>query len=151
MSRWHFEDLTVGLKLECEPLEVTREAIIAFATEFDPQPFHVDEAAAKESFFGGLVASGWHTASLVMRSIAERFLLDSSGLGAPGVDELKWLRPVRAGDVIRSVVEVIDSKESRSRPEMGLVRIRITTSNQRGEPVMTQENWVMFGRRPRAM
>jgi len=151
MLRWHFEDLTVGLRLECAPHEMTRDAIIAFAKEYDAQPFHIDEEAAKASFFGGLVASGWHTASLVMRAIAERFLLDSSGLGAPGVDELKWLRPVRAGDVITPVIDIIDRKESRSRPEMGLVRMRITTSNQRGEPVMTQENWVMFGRRAQAM
>lgn len=148
MTTYFFEDFEVGRSFDCESHALTREEIVAFAAEFDPQPFHMDEEAAKNTFFGALVASGWHTASLTMRAIADRLLLDSSGLGAPGIEELKWARPVRVGDTLNFQISVAERKESRSKPDMGLVRFNTVVRNQHGETVMTQDNWVMFGRRP---
>lgn len=150
MPSLYFEDLTLGRRFDCGSHAMTREEIIAFAKEFDAQPFHVDEEAAKASFFRGLVASGWHTASVTMRAIAEGLLLKSDSLGSPGIDELKWLRPVRAGDTLSIACEVIDRRESKSRPERGSVRFRMIVTNQREQTVMSQENWIMFGRRPSA-
>ncbi|WP_342360904.1 MaoC family dehydratase [Terrarubrum flagellatum] len=150
MAKYFYEDLTLGRRFDCGSHVMTRDEIIAFATEFDAQPFHIDEDAAKASFFRGLVASGWHTASVTMRAVAEGLLLKSESMGAPGIDELKWLRPVRADDELSVTCEVIDRRESKSRPERGSVRFRISVTNQRGETVMTQENWIMFGRRPSA-
>jgi acyl dehydratase len=145
--RLHYEDFAVDQAYVCAPRTVTRDEIVAFASEYDAQPFHVDEEAAKASFFGGLVASGWHTASLGMRAIADRVLLDTAGLGSPGIEELKWIRPVRAGDVITVTAHIREKKDSRSRPQMGLVRFFMETRNQNGELVMTQDNWIMIERR----
>lgn len=147
MPTLYFEDFEVGRIFDCAPHKMTRDEIIAFASEYDPQPFHLDEQAAKDTFFGALVASGWHTASLTMRALADRFLLDSSGIGSPGIEELRWVRPVRVDDVISFRCEVAERKESRSKPDMGLVRFSTTVTNQSGEIVMTQDNWVMFSRR----
>lgn len=147
MPTYYFEDLTLGRRFECAPRSLSRDEIVAFASEYDPQPFHLDEQAAKDTFFGALVASGWHTASLTMRALADRFLLDSSGIGSPGIEELKWIRPVRVGDTLTATAEVIERKESRSKPDMGLVRFRTDVANQNGETVMSQTNWIMFGRR----
>src|SRR5690606_27178970 len=106
------------------PVTVSKDDMIGFAREFDPQPFHVDEVAAKESFVGTLIASGWHTCSLNMKLFAEGILLDSTGMGAPGVEELKWLLPVRPGDTLRTRAIVTDRRESKSRPHIGLVQFR---------------------------
>ncbi|MGL4810831.1 MAG: MaoC family dehydratase [Beijerinckiaceae bacterium] len=147
MARLYFEDFSVGQVIACPPRMVSKDQIIAFATQFDPQDFHIDEVKAQDSFFGGLVASGWHTASLTMRMIADAFILDAASLGSGGIDTLKWQRPVRAGDTLTVRAHVVSTRESRSRPERGMVEFRIDVSNQHGDVVMVQQNWIMIGRR----
>lgn len=145
--RWHWEDFTPGLSMTFGPREVGRDEIVQFATDFDPQPFHLDEEAGKASLFGGLAASGWHTASIVMRMMCDGFILDSSSLGSPGLDSLKWHKPVLVGDALRARMTVLDSRPMKSKPHVGLVQTRWEALNQRDEIVMTIESWAMFGRR----
>jgi acyl dehydratase len=145
--RW-WEDFTVDLQVESAPIEVTREEILAFASRYDPQPFHLDEEAARQSLFGGLVASGWMTAGLTMRLMCESYLLNSSSLGSPGLESLRWLKPVRPGDRLRMRMTVLDRRPMNSRPDVGLVLARMDTLNQRDEVVMTMEGWGMYRRRP---
>ncbi|MGF9764716.1 MaoC family dehydratase [Microvirga sp. 0TCS3.31] len=142
-----FEDFPVGFTQTLGPLPVSKDDILAFAREYDAQPFHVDEVAAKDSFVGTLIASGWHTCSLNMRLVANGLLLDSSAMGAPGVEEVKWVRPVRPGDTLRSHVKVLESRISKSRPTLGLVQLHFDMVNQADETVLTQTNWVMFATR----
>jgi acyl dehydratase len=143
----HFEDFVVGDTVSAGSLHVGDADLLAYAKRFDAQDFHTDPEAAKASFVGELIASGWHSCSLLMRLIAETFILDSAGMGAPGIDEVKWLRPVRPGDTLSARRTVLESKASRSRPEMGLVRFRFELLNQHGQPVLEQTNWIMFARR----
>jgi acyl dehydratase len=143
----YFEDFIVGETVSTGSIAVSQDDIIAFASRFDAQDFHVDPEAAKESFAGTLIASGWHSCSLLMRLMAESFLLNSSGMGAPGIEEVKWLRPVQPGDVLHGRRTVTEIRPSRSRLDMGLVRFRLELVNQRDEPVLEQANWIMFGRR----
>jgi acyl dehydratase len=153
MPRLHFEDFRPGTAEVPGSIAVTRDEIVAFAREFDAQPFHTDEDAAKKSFAGGLIASGWQSCGFLMRLIADGFINDSSSMGAPGVEELKWLKPVRPGDTLRARRTVLETKTSRSRPEMGLVRFHHELLNQNGDVVLSQRNWSMLGRRgaePRA-
>jgi len=145
--RWFWEDFTEGLSLEFGPKLVDREEVIRFATDFDPQPFHLSEEAGKASLFGGLAASGWHTAGMVMRLMCDGFLLDSSSLGSPGLESLKWIKPVMAGDAIRARMVVLGSRPMKSKPHVGLVNTRWEAINQRDELVMTIESWAMFRRR----
>jgi acyl dehydratase len=135
-DRW-FEDYPKGAVFELGSVAVDEDEVIAFARRYDPQPFHVDPHAAKDSFFGGLVASGWHTGSLMMRLLALRYLSPASSLGSPGIDDLRWLRPVRPGDVLSVRASVIDANRSRSRPDRGVVLTAIEVRNQDDEPVMT--------------
>ncbi|MFE1600945.1 MaoC family dehydratase [Methylobacterium sp. ID0610] len=157
MIRYHFEDLDPGFTLSGGPVTITREDIVGFARAFDPQPFHLDEEAARGSLLGELIASGWHTCALGMRLVAESFILQSSSMGAPGVDEVRWLRPVRPGDRLTSRLTVRESRPSASKPDRGFVRFRLDLANGAGDGVMTQDFWAMFGRRgaaplpPRAM
>ena len=143
----YWEDFIVGSVAEYGPRLVTREEIIAFAAEFDPQPMHMDEDFARTTMLGGLAASGWHTCSIGMRMIADGFILDSASMGAPGVEEVRWLKPVRPGDELTLRRTVLDVRPLRSRPEWGLVRFRFEMLNQAGELMMTQENVNFFGRR----
>lgn len=143
----YFEDFVAGAVVEGGSLAISQDDILAYARRFDAQDFHTDPEAAKASFVGGLIASGWHSCALLMRLIAESFILESTSMGAPGIEEVKWLRPLRPGDVINLRWTVVETKESRSRPEMGLVKFRFELLNQRGEPVLEQINWIMFGRR----
>lgn len=147
MTYLTFEDFAPGSVSTYGGITVTKDEVVAFAREFDPQAFHLDEAAAKDTFVGTLIASGWHTCALQMRMIADAFLLESACMGAPGIDEVKWLRPVRPGETLRVRQTVLETKDSRSRPEMGLVRFRFETLNGASEPVLEQTNWIMFGRR----
>ncbi|MBZ8134876.1 MaoC family dehydratase [Afifella sp. IM 167] len=140
----YFEDFQPGEKLPLATYEVTREAIIAFAAEFDPQPFHLDEAAASRSMLGGLAASGWHTTAIFMRMMCDGWLHDTDAAGAGGVDETRWLRPVRPGDVLSGVSEVLEVKASRSRPGFGTVRFRHEVWNGAGEPVLRMLNPIAF-------
>jgi acyl dehydratase len=147
MPRYAFEDFAPGSIDLPGTLTVDKDEVIAFARAFDPQPFHLDEESARQSFAGRLIASGWHSCAMLMRLVADGFILDSTSMGAPGVEEAKWLKPVYPGDVLRARRTVLETKSSRSRPEMGLVRFRFELLKQADEPVLDQLNWMMFGRR----
>jgi acyl dehydratase len=136
VNKRYFEDLAVGQKFASPTLTVDADAITAFAAQFDPQPFHLDDEAARETIFEGLAASGWHTAALTMRlCVASDFRPAGGILGIGG--ELNWLKPVRPGDVLHVEIEIIETRVSRSRPGQGIVKIRLTTLNQDDEPVQT--------------
>ena len=143
----YFEDFAVGHVETHGPKLVTREEIIAFAAEFDPQPMHLDEEAARRSMLGGLAASGWHTCVILMRLFADGVLLDSSSMGAPGIEEMRWLKPVRPGDRISARVTILEKRESKSRPDMGFIRLQIELLNQNAEVVVFETHQHMFGRR----
>lgn len=145
--RWYWEDFTEGLTMEFGPKRVERDEVIDFATRFDPQPFHLSEEAGRASLFKGLAASGWHTAGMVMRMMCDGFILDSSSLGSPGLESLKWLKPVLVGDEIRARMRVLATRPMRSKPHVGLVHTIWEAINQRDEIVMVIESWAMFGRR----
>ena len=144
----YFEDFQVGEVQETGSYQVSREEILAFARQFDPQPFHLDDDAARASIFGGLIASGWHTASICHRLIVQDLLGKAASLGSPGVDELRWLRPVRPGDTLTARVEVLSLAPSRSKPDRGTIKFRFEVRNQHGEQVMTEVANALFGRRP---
>ena len=143
----YWEDLQPGEALEIGSHTFTEEEIIAFARQFDPQPFHVDPEAAKKSFFKGLIASGWHTCSVGMRLMVDKYVNRSASLGSPGLDNIRWLAPVRAGDTITYRRVILAARVSESKPEVGLLQTRSEAVNQRGEIVMTMEGWGMFRRR----
>ena len=134
-SPLYFEDLAVGQIYRTKSLTVDADAIKTFAASFDPQPFHLDEAKAANTFFGGLAASGWHTAALTMRLLVTEGAPIAGGIIGVGMDELRWPRPVRPGDRLRLESEVLETRVSRSRPEQGLVKMRTMTLNQDDEPV----------------
>jgi acyl dehydratase len=144
----YFEDLAVGQTFRTATVTVEAEAIKAFATQYDPQPFHVDEDAARGSFFGGLVASGWHTACLSMRLLVDGELKIVGGLIGMGIEELRWPRPVRPGDTLRVESEVLSLRPSNSQPHRGVVKMRNTARNQDGHPVMVQVVAMIVPRRP---
>jgi acyl dehydratase len=143
----HFEDFVAGNVVCYGPRTITREEILAFAREFDPQPMHADEEAARATMLGGLVASGWHTCALLMRMIADGFVLASASMGSPGVDEVRWLRPVRPGDSLTVRSTVLDMRTSGSRPGMGFIKFRHEMLNQAGDCVMTLVSSMMIARR----
>ncbi len=145
--RWYWEDFPVGQVREFGACEVTREAVIGFASQFDPQPFHLDDAAAEASLLGRLSASGWHTCAMAMRMMCDDYLLASSSLGSPGLDTLRWKKPVHPGDVLSMRLTVLQARPMASRPTVGLVQSRWEVLNQAGETVLTMEGWGMFGRR----
>ena len=147
----YFEDVEVGSKLEFGSITVSRDEIITFAAEFDAQPFHLSDEAAAETHFGSLSASGWHTTALFMKMFVAKMQAgghQDASLGAMGIDELRWLRPVRPGDTLRGASEVVEKKASRSRPEMGIIKSKVTIFNQHDEPVMTLMPITMFRTRP---
>ena len=148
MNRRYFEDLAVGQRYHStSPVAVTAERIKAFAAEFDPQPMHLDEEAARATIMGGLCASGWHSCAIMMRIIADGFILDSSSMGGPGCEEIRWLAPVRPGDRLRVRASVLGTRPSKSRPEMGFVKFRFDMLNAADAPVMSLTTDLMFGRR----
>lgn len=132
-----FEDLTVGERRDCGSLTLTKEEIIEFAEKYDPQPFHVDESVAKESIYGGLIASGWQTVCLSCRMYIEEFMNNVAGMGGPEVRELHFHLPVRPGDAIAATVEVDGKSRSKTHPDRGFVDFRIETWNQNDEKVLT--------------
>ena len=133
----YFEDYVVGVVHEFGSIEVTEAEIIDFAKRYDPQPFHIDPAAAQNSIFGGVIASGWHTASMMMRLLVDRYISTVASLGSPGIDELRWIKPVRPGDALSVRVTVIESKRSRSKPDRGIFQSFIEVLNQEKEVVMS--------------
>jgi len=144
----HFEDFAVGQVYELGAYQISREEILDFARRFDPQPFHVDERAAEDSVFGGLIASGWHTASIFMRCYADNLLDGSTSMGSPGVEQLRWLAPVRPGDTLSARVTVADLAPSASRADRGTVFLLSELRNQRDEVVLSMTARALFGRRP---
>lgn len=147
---YYFEDFTPGLTFNTAGVTVTESQIVDFALKFDPQPFHLDAEAAKQTIFGGLIASGFHTMALTFRLYVQMNVLGAASLGSPGLDEVRWLKPVRPGDTIRVAVEVLDVVPSRSKPNRGVVVVQYTTLNQWGEPVMTIKAKQLMARRPEA-
>ena len=145
--KYYWEDMTVGQARDLGTITPTAEEIVAFASQFDPQPFHLDEEAAKDSVFGGLCASGWHTCALAMRLMVTNFLHESSSLGSPGLESLKWLKPVFPGDTLRLQHTVIESRPMTKRLDVGLVRTVWAMFNQHGEQVLHMEGYGMFRRR----
>jgi len=144
IKRYYWEDFTVGRVFKLGSKTVARESTLAFAREYDPQPFHLDDAAAEASLFKRLSASGWHTCAMTMRLMCDGYLNDSAGLGSPGIDELRWLKPVYPGDTITAEMTVLESRVMKSRPHVGLVLSRWRVFNQDGEDVMTMQGWGMF-------
>jgi acyl dehydratase len=138
----NFEDFTPGRRFNYGAYRVTEDEVIAFAREFDPQRFHLDTSTP-----GGVIASGWHTCAMNMRMTTDALMGDSTSAGAPGLDEVQWLRPVRSGMVLSVGLDIVGARVSRSRPDLGLVSLVFTIADQTGEPVMRQRNWSMFGRR----
>ena len=148
MSMRYMEDFPLGETRELGSLSVTEEEILAFGRAYDPQPFHIDPEAARRSPFGGLVASGWQTAALAQRVLIQNFAPDAVTFGSPGIDELRFMQPVRPGDVLTLRATVIEARPSRSKPDRGLLRIRIEMVKQTGEVALSMVAMSLFGRRP---
>ena len=142
-----FDDFAPGQVVELGSVAVSEEEIVAFARQFDPQPFHVDPEAAKESVFGGLIASGWHTGAVWMRLYVDSLLGGAASMGSPGIEELRWLAPVRPGDVLSGRLTVLETTPSERRPDRGTVRIRGEMVNQKGVTVLSMVSRGHFGRR----
>ena len=132
----YFEDYSSGATYDCGEVSVDEAEILSFAKSFDPQPMHVDLDAAARGPFGGVIASGWHTAALVMRQLVDHYLSAEAGLASPGIDKLRWPSPVRPGDTLRVHVTVLEARRSQSKPDRGILRTLIQAENQDGEPVM---------------
>jgi acyl dehydratase len=145
--KWYLEDFEPGRTIPVGSRTVGQDEIIAFARQFDPQPFHVNPEAAAQSMFGGIIASGWHTCSMMMRMMVDGFLSEAASLGSPGVDEIRWLKPVRAGDTLNVTTTVLDVRPSSSRPDRGVVHTMWEAKNQNGETVATVKGMGMFLRR----
>lgn len=150
MNQHYLEDFAAGQTFTSERATITKERIVSFAAEFDPQPFHLDETAAKATLFGGLAASGWHTAALSMRLMVASGFGPAGGLIGAGIDELRWPRPVRPGDELRVEVEVLAVRRSQSRPDRGMVKLRSTTLNQHDEAVQVAVSNLVVPCRPAA-
>jgi len=146
--KWYFEDLVVGDTLAVGSRTVTEEEIIDFARQFDPQPFHVDKDAASKSIYGGIIASGWHTCGIIMRLIVDGFLNEAASMGSPGLEQIRWIKPVRGGDTLSVTTTILESKASTSKPDRGVVLSEWRATNQHGDLVATVKGMGMFMRRP---
>ena len=144
----YWEDIKAGDVVQLGSYTMDKDRMIAFAREFDPQPFHVDEKAAEASIWGGLIGSGWLTGSVLMRLLCDGFLKDTAGFGSPGLDELRWLKPVRPGDTLTARLTVLETTASRSKPDRGIVRSLNEVLNQHGEIVMSTTGVNFLFRRP---
>lgn len=142
-----FEDFPPGTRFDLGPYTVTREEVIEYASQYDPQPFHLDEEAGRQSLLGGLAASGWHTVSILMRMTYDAILVDTLSLGSPGVDSLKWVRPVLVGDTLSGSAEVLAARPLKSRPTMGIAEFRFELNNQNGDLVLVQMTKLLVERR----
>jgi acyl dehydratase len=148
MSVIYFEDISIGDKTVGGTTTVDKEEILAFARKFDPQFFHVDEDAAEKSIYGGIIASGWHTGAMLMRMMVDSMVNKRAGLGSPGFDDLRWILPVRPGDILRFESTVIETRKSASRPDMGVIRAQVYVINQNDEKVMSVKTIGMMKTRP---
>ena len=144
--RHTFDTLAPGDVLDLGSCQVTEAEIVAFASDFDPQPFHIDPAAAERSIFGGIIASGWHTCALTMRLLVDAFLSQAASMGSPGVEQIRWLRPVRPGDTLTARIRVLEKRPSQSKPDRGSIKSLTEVTNQADELVMTMESIVLMGR-----
>ena len=144
----YWDDYEVGQKFALGSTTFSEQEIVDFGRQFDPQPFHVDAEAAKQSMYGSLIASGWHVASKMMRLFVDNYVDRRTALGSPGLDELRWLKPVRPGDRLTGEVEIAEKVPSKSKPELGVLHERWTVTNQKGEVVMTTRGINMVRRRP---
>lgn len=151
MTERYLDDFTVGQTFRSGRLQIDEEQITRFASEFDPQPFHLDDKAARDTMFRGLAASGWHTAALTMRLLVEGELKPAGGIVGAGIDELRWPRPVRPGDELRVESEVLEVRPSKSRPEQGMIKVRSTTLNESGEAVQIFVGNLVVPRKPPAL
>lgn len=147
--KWYFEDFEVGRTIDVGARTVSEDEIIDFATKYDPQPFHVDKAAAEKSMYGGIIASGWHTCGMIMRLMVDGFLKEAASLGSPGVDEIRWLKPVRGGDTLHVTMTALEVRPSASKPDRGVIVTLWQAKNQHGELVATIKGMGMFQRRPK--
>jgi acyl dehydratase len=145
---WYFEDFEPGQDIDLGTRTVTEDEIVAFARAFDPQPFHVDRAAAAASIYGGVIASGWHTCSMMMRMVVDGLMNRAASMGSPGLEDVRWLAPVRAGDTLNVRYRTTQVKASASKPDRGVVWSKWVAINQHGDTVCTVEGMGMFGRRP---
>lgn len=148
MTFRYFEDFRLGEKTDLGRYAVTEAEILAFAQQYDPQRIHTDRDFAARGPFGGLIASGWHTCAMFMRLLVDAMLMESSAIASPGVDGIRWIRPVRAGDVLRAEAEVIEITPSRNRPDRGLVKHDCKVFNQQDELIMTLRTLALFSRKP---
>ena len=144
----YWDDYEIGQKFDLGSTSFTADEIVDFARQYDPQSFHVDAGAARQSMFGGLIASGWHVTAKLMRLFVDNYVDQRTALGSPGVEEVRWLKPVRPGDTLSASVECADKVPSKSRPEMGIVHEQWRATNQKGELVMTLKGTNMVRRRP---
>src|SRR5688572_4702411 len=147
MPKHYWEDFHPGDAWQFGSHTFTRDEMLTFARQYDPQPFHIDEEAARRSIYGGLIASGWQTVSVCFRLAVEGLIGDTASMGSPGLDELRWLKPVRPGDTISARAEVLESRPSQSKPDRGSVRMRYEATNQRGEVVLSWTGIGIFARR----
>ncbi len=143
MDKLHYEDFNPGETRVTQARTVTREEIVSFAAEFDPQPMHLDEAAGRNSMLGGIAASGWHTCALMFRMNYDEFVRHTASMGAPGIEEVRWLRPVRPGMKLRLRRAVLEKRVSKSRPEMGLIRTRTELLDESDRPVVEQTTTIL--------
>ena len=148
-KKYYWEDFAVGTVREFGGMTLEKADIVRFARDWDPQPFHVDEEAAKRSPYGGLIASGWQTCAAAMRMCCDAYLLDAASVGSPGVENVRWVKPVRPGDTLKVRLEVLEARPLKSKPGVGLVKNRWQLFNQDGEEVMQMEGYGMFLQRPR--
>lgn len=148
MQTRYFEDFQAGDTLELGSRQISAQEIVTFAREYDPQPFHLDDVAARDTIFEGLAASGWHTAAIFMRLFVDGLLNHTISMGSPGIDEIRWPRPVRPDDTLHARFTAVECIPSRSRPNMGIIRGKGEMTNQHGETVMTLATVGFFGRRP---
>ena len=149
MAQRYFEDFAVGQTFGSRRLRIDEDRIKSFAAEFDPQPFHLDAAAAQRTMFQGLAASGWHTAAVTMRLLVESDMQPAGGVVAVGFDELRWPHPVRPGDELHLESEVLEARPSKSHPDLGLIKVRTSTLNQNSEPVQISIGNLLVLRRPK--
>lgn len=143
----YWEDFSVGQVIKFGTRAVPREEIIEFARHYDPQPFHTDEEAAKDSIYGGLIASGWHTCALMMRLLYDGLIKRAASMGSPGIDNIRWLKPVRPGDTLRAQMTIMETRASASKPDRGLIKSNWEVFNQNDELVMTMVGVGMYRRR----
>jgi acyl dehydratase len=146
-SKYYWEDLVAGETVDIGSHTITAEEIIGFARQFDPQPFHTDPEKAKDSIYGGLIASGWHTCSIAMRLMCDAYVNHAASMGSPGLEEVRWLKPVRPGDTLRATRTIEESRPT-SKPDRGLVLTRWDMYNQKNEHVLMMRGYGLFGRRP---